>query len=65
MDRGPDALKTVADYQFGAGAGAALFEGSVSIRRPSACTCCGRPELVRRIETDPSNSAAPAPAPNW
>ena len=42
MDRGPDGLKTVADYQFGAGAGAALFEGSVSIRRTSS----GRPQQV-------------------
>ena len=42
MDRGLDALETVADYQFGAGAGAALFEGSVSIRRTSS----GRPQQI-------------------
>ncbi len=42
MDRGLEALETVADYQFGAGAGAALFDGSVSVRRTSS----GRPQQV-------------------
>ncbi len=42
MDRGLDALETVADYQFGAGAGAALFDGDVEIRR----TGSGRPQQV-------------------
>ena len=42
MDRGLEALETVADYQFGAGAGAALFGGSVSVRRTSS----GRPQQV-------------------
>ena len=42
MERGLDALETVADYQFGAGAGAALFEGSVSVRRTSS----GRPQQI-------------------
>ncbi|PSQ13895.1 pseudouridine synthase [Halobacteriales archaeon QS_8_69_73] len=42
MNRGLEALETVADYQFGAGAGAALFGGSVSVRRTSS----GRPQQV-------------------
>ena len=42
MERGLAALETVADYQFGAGAGAALFDGSVEIRRTSS----GRPQQV-------------------
>ena len=42
MERGLVALETVADYQFGAGAGAALFKGSVSIRRTSS----GRPQQI-------------------
>ena len=42
MDRGLEALETVADYQFGAGAGAALFDGSTSVRRTSS----GRPQQV-------------------
>ena len=42
MERGLNALETVADYQFGAGAGAALFEGSVSVRRTSS----GRPQQI-------------------
>ena len=42
MDRGLEALETIADYQFGAGAGAALFDGSVSVRRTSS----GRPQQV-------------------
>jgi uncharacterized protein with predicted RNA binding PUA domain len=42
MERGLDALETVADYQFGRGAGAALFDGSVEIRRTSS----GRPQQV-------------------
>ena len=37
-----DALRTVADYQFEAGAGAALFEGDVAIQR----TGSGRPQQV-------------------
>lgn len=36
------ALRTVADYQFGAGAGAALFEGSVRVTRSGS----GRPRQV-------------------
>lgn len=36
------ALRTVADYQFGAGAGAALFEGELSVARTSS----GRPQQV-------------------
>jgi uncharacterized protein with predicted RNA binding PUA domain len=35
-------LRTVADYQFGAGAGAALFEGELSVARTSS----GRPQQV-------------------
>ncbi|PSP81349.1 pseudouridine synthase [Halobacteriales archaeon QS_4_69_225] len=42
MDRGLEALETITDYQFGAGAGAALFDGSVSVRRTSS----GRPQQV-------------------
>ena len=42
MVRGLDALSTVADYQFGAGAGAALFDGTVEVRR----TGSGRPQQV-------------------
>jgi uncharacterized protein with predicted RNA binding PUA domain len=42
MDHGLEALETVADYQFGAGAGAALFDGSASVRRTSS----GRPQQV-------------------
>ena len=42
MDRGLEALETVADYQFGVCAGAALFGGSVSVRRTSS----GRPQQV-------------------
>ena len=42
MDRGLETLETVADYQFGAGAGAALFGGSTSVRRTSS----GRPQQV-------------------
>ncbi len=37
-----DDLRTVADYQFGAGAGAALFEGDVRIQRTSS----GRPQQI-------------------
>jgi len=37
-----DALRTVADYQFGAGAGAALFEGDVVVQR----TGSGRPQQI-------------------
>ena len=42
MERGLAALETVADYQFGAGAGAALFDGTVEVRRTSS----GRPQQV-------------------
>ena len=42
MERGLAALETVADYQFGAGAGAALFDGTVEVRR----TRSGRPQQV-------------------
>ena len=42
MERGLAALETVADYQFGAGAGAALFDGTVEVRR----TGSGRPQQV-------------------
>ena len=42
MDRGRDALETVADYQFGGGAGAALFDGDVVVQRTSS----GRPQQV-------------------
>jgi uncharacterized protein with predicted RNA binding PUA domain len=42
MERGLAALSTVAEYQFGAGAGAALFDGTVEIRRTSS----GRPQQV-------------------
>ncbi|WP_181690979.1 PUA domain-containing protein [Natronomonas sp. LN261] len=37
-----DALRTVADYQFGAGAGRALFDGDVVIQR----TGSGRPQQI-------------------
>ena len=37
-----DALETVADYQFGAGAGAALFEGDLVVQR----TGSGRPQQI-------------------
>ena len=37
-----DALATVADYQFGAGAGAALFEGDLVVQR----TGSGRPQQI-------------------
>ena len=37
-----EALSTVADYQFGAGAGAALFSGEVRIQRTSS----GRPQQI-------------------
>ncbi|MES3517453.1 MAG: pseudouridine synthase [Natronomonas sp.] len=36
------ALATIADYQFGSGAGAALFDGEVTIRRGST----GRPQQI-------------------
>jgi uncharacterized protein with predicted RNA binding PUA domain len=42
MDRDRAALETVADYQFGSGAGAALFDGDVDIQRTSS----GRPQQV-------------------
>lgn len=42
MSRDVDALVTVADYQFGRGAGAALFDGEVVVRRTSS----GRPQQV-------------------
>jgi uncharacterized protein with predicted RNA binding PUA domain len=42
MERGLAALETIADYQFGTGAGAALFDGSVDIQRTSS----GRPQQV-------------------
>ena len=41
-----DALATVADYQFGAGAGAALFAGDVTIQR----TGSGRPQQIHADE---------------
>lgn len=37
-----DALRTVADYQFGSGAGSALFEGEVVVQRTSS----GRPQQI-------------------
>ncbi len=37
-----DALATVADYQFGSGAGAALFAGDLTIQRTSS----GRPQQI-------------------
>lgn len=37
-----DALRTVADYQFGAGAGRALFDGEVVVQR----TGSGRPQQI-------------------
>ncbi len=37
-----DALETVADYQFGAGAGEALFAGDVVVQRTSS----GRPQQI-------------------
>ncbi len=37
-----DALATVADYQFGTGAGEALFEGELVVRRTSS----GRPQQI-------------------
>ncbi|MFO7927357.1 PUA domain-containing protein [Natronomonas sp.] len=37
-----DALATVADYQFGAGAGSALFDGEVVVQR----TGSGRPQQI-------------------
>lgn len=42
MNREADALSTVADYQFGAGAGAALFDGEVDVQRTSS----GRPQQI-------------------
>ena len=42
MNRDVAALETVADYQFGAGAGAALFDGDVVVQRTSS----GRPQQV-------------------
>jgi uncharacterized protein with predicted RNA binding PUA domain len=42
MDRDRAALETVADYQFGGGAGAALFDGEVVVQRTSS----GRPQQV-------------------
>ena len=42
MERGLAGLATVADYQFGAGAGPALFDGTVEVRRTSS----GRPQQV-------------------
>ena len=41
-ERDVDALRTVADYQFGRGAGEALFDGEVDIQR----TGSGRPQQV-------------------
>lgn len=41
-ERDVDALRTVADYQFGRGAGKALFDGEVDIQR----TGSGRPQQV-------------------
>ncbi|CAI48267.1 MiaB-like tRNA modifying enzyme [Natronomonas pharaonis DSM 2160] len=41
-ERDVDALRTVADYQFGRGAGEALFDGEVEIQR----TGSGRPQQV-------------------
>jgi uncharacterized protein with predicted RNA binding PUA domain len=43
MSRDLDALRTVADYQFGAGAGDALFDGEVVVQRTSS----GRPQQIR------------------
>ena len=37
-----DALRTVADYQFGAGAGRALFDGDIVVQR----TGSGRPQQI-------------------
>ena len=37
-----DALRTVADYQFGAGAGRALFDGELVVQRTSS----GRPQQI-------------------
>lgn len=37
-----DSLRTVADYQFGAGAGDALFDGEVTVQRTSS----GRPQQI-------------------
>lgn len=42
MKRDDDALETVADYQFGRGAGAALFDGEVVVQRTSS----GRPQQI-------------------
>ena len=42
MNRGVESLATVADYQFGLGAGAALFDGEVVVQR----TGSGRPQQV-------------------
>ena len=42
MSRDVEALVTVADYQFGRGAGAALFDGEVDVRRTSS----GRPQQI-------------------
>ena len=42
MRRDDDALETVADYQFGPGAGAALLEGDVVVQRTSS----GRPQQI-------------------
>lgn len=42
MSRSLDALMTVADYQYGAGAGKALFDGDVVVQRTSS----GRPQQV-------------------
>ena len=37
-----DALRTVADYQFGSGAGRALFDGDIVVQRTSS----GRPQQI-------------------
>jgi uncharacterized protein with predicted RNA binding PUA domain len=42
VQRDVTALETIADYQFGAGAGAALFAGEVVIQRTSS----GRPQQI-------------------
>lgn len=42
MSRDVSGLRTIADYQFGAGAGAALFSGDVVVQRTSS----GRPQQI-------------------
>ncbi|MFQ3320756.1 MAG: hypothetical protein ACI8UR_001815, partial [Natronomonas sp.] len=42
MGRNLSSLETIADYQFGTGAGAALFDGDIDVQRTSS----GRPQQI-------------------